>query len=89
MKCSFSHHFRDKIIACHIQFLFLWCYLKLSFTASLSCVEKDAREKLAPYSSLSSEESYRSRDLEKVNLDAAPVSHAYIVFGSLYLLLSY
>jgi hypothetical protein len=34
---------------------------------SNSTVDKDSREKLEPFSSLSSEESYQSRDLEKVN----------------------
>nr|CAD1835437.1 unnamed protein product [Ananas comosus var. bracteatus] len=45
------------------------------FLRNCSCVEKDAREKLAPYSSLSSEESYRSRDLEKASQQVA--KHSY------------
>jgi hydroxymethylglutaryl-CoA synthase len=37
----------------------------LSFT---SFVDEIAREKLSPFSALSCDESYQSRDLEKVNL---------------------
>ena len=33
---------------------------------SISTVDEESREKLAPYAGLSSEESYQSRDLEKV-----------------------
>ncbi|KQK23961.1 hydroxymethylglutaryl-CoA synthase isoform X1 [Brachypodium distachyon] len=36
------------------------------FLRNCSIVDKDSREKLEPYSGLSSEESYQSRDLEKV-----------------------
>lgn len=46
--------------------LFLTCLLTEISAVSNSIVDKDSREKLEPYSGLSSEESYQSRDLEKV-----------------------
>lgn len=36
------------------------------FTRNASSIDEAAKEKLAPFSSLSNEESYQSRDLEKV-----------------------
>ncbi|KAK9134713.1 hypothetical protein Syun_014043 [Stephania yunnanensis] len=37
--------------------------------SSEDSVDEDAKEKLAPYSALSSDESYSNRDLEKISLD--------------------
>ncbi|XP_073001319.1 hydroxymethylglutaryl-CoA synthase-like [Typha latifolia] len=45
------------------------------FTRNCSYVEKDAREKLEPFSSLSIEESYQSRELEKASQQVA--KHLY------------
>ncbi|XP_061361106.1 hydroxymethylglutaryl-CoA synthase-like isoform X2 [Gastrolobium bilobum] len=47
------------------------------FLRNPSFVDEDARKTLAPYTSLSSDESYQSRDLEKANQQAA--KHLYDV----------
>lgn len=42
-----------------------WWYVKV-FSALYSSIDVAAKEKLAPFSALSNDESYQSRDLEKV-----------------------
>lgn len=42
----------------------------MTFTIICSSVDEAGKEKLAPFSALSGDESYQSRDLEKVHLEA-------------------
>ena len=66
-----SFSLETQLLLCVFVFVeFIWCTL-VRFTVYCFClislVDEAAREKLAPFSALSKDESYQSRDLEKVN----------------------
>lgn len=52
----------------YMIFFLTWVYLVIEITFVIICssVDEAAKEKFGPFSTLSSEESYQNRDLEKV-----------------------
>ncbi|KAK9142283.1 hypothetical protein Syun_011683 [Stephania yunnanensis] len=50
-------------------------YIVISWVFHGSSVDEDAKEKLAPYSALSGDESYSNRDLEKMSQQVAKRSY--------------